>query len=243
MRALEDVSFSVRGGEVHALMGENGAGKSTLLRILGGDHTPESGETIVAGSRVELTTPHVSLGHGIRVIYQEPNLVPAVTVAENLFVGRLPRRGLILDRPKLYAMAEREIERLGATFAPDDILSDLSTAQRQMVEIGKALAANARILALDEPSSSLSSREVDQLFSVIRRLRDDDVADHLCVPPTGRGDDPERPHHGAPRRPPCRDRRDPGDGRAGTHPHDGRARRWRALRSYPRAIQARPCSR
>ena len=176
VRALEDVTFSVRGGEIHALMGENGAGKSTLLRILGGDHTPESGETIVAGLKVDLATPHVALEHGIRVIYQEPNLVPGVTVAENLFVGRLPRRGLILDRRKLNAMAEREIERLGATFAPDDLLSDLSTAQRQMVEIGKALAANARILALDEPSSSLSSREVDHLFSVIRRLREDDVA-------------------------------------------------------------------
>ncbi len=176
VRALEDVTFSVRGGEIHALMGENGAGKSTLLRILGGDHTPESGETIVAGIKVELATPHVALEHGIRVIYQEPNLVPGVSVAENLFVGRLPRRGLILDRHKLNAMAEREIARLGATFAPDDLLSDLSTAQRQMVEIGKALAANARILALDEPSSSLSSREVDHLFDVIRRLRDDGVA-------------------------------------------------------------------
>lgn len=176
VRALDGVSFSIRAGEIHALMGENGAGKSTLLRILGGDHVPESGATIVAGAEVDLDSPHAALAHGIRVIYQEPNLVPRVTVAENLFIGRLPRRGLVLDRRKLNAMAEVEIERLGATFAPDDVLADLSTAQRQMVEIGKALAANARILALDEPSSSLSSREVDQLFDVLRRLRDDDVA-------------------------------------------------------------------
>ncbi len=176
VRALDDVSFSVRGGEIHALMGENGAGKSTLLRILGGDHIPESGETIVAGSRVDLVSPHEALAQGIRVIYQEPNLVPGVTVAENLFVGRLPRRGLIVDRRKLHAMAGREIERLGASFAPDDLLADLSTAQRQMVEIGKALAADARILALDEPSSSLSSREVEHLFEVLGRLRDEGVA-------------------------------------------------------------------
>jgi L-arabinose transport system ATP-binding protein len=176
VRALEEVSFSVRGGEIHALMGENGAGKSTLLRILGGDHVPESGETIVAGTKVELSTPHEALAQGIRVIYQEPNLVPAVTVAENLFVGRLPRRGPLLDRRKLYSMAEHEIARLGASFAPDDLLTDLSTAQRQMVEIGKALAADARILALDEPSSSLSTREVEHLFEVLDRLRDDGVA-------------------------------------------------------------------
>ena len=176
VRALDDVSFAVRGGEIHALMGENGAGKSTLLRILGGDYTPEGGETIVGGVTVAMATPHDALARGIRVIYQEPNLVPGVTVAENLFVGRLPRRGITVDRPRLRAMAEHEIERLGASFSPDDILSSLSTAQRQMVEIGKALAANARILALDEPSSSLSSREVDQLFDVLRRLRDSGVA-------------------------------------------------------------------
>ncbi len=176
VRALDQVSFSVKSGEIHALMGENGAGKSTLLRILGGDHAPESGETIVAGTRVDLSTPHVALAHGIRVIYQEPNLVPGVTVAENLFIGRLPRRGLTMDRGRLNAMAQQEIDRLGSTFAPDDLLADLSTAQRQMVEIGKALAADARILALDEPSSSLSSREVEQLFDVVRRLREDGVA-------------------------------------------------------------------
>ena len=176
VRALEDVSFAVRGGEIHALMGENGAGKSTLLRILGGDHIPDAGETLVGGDVVHMATPHDALALGIRVIYQEPNLVPGVTVAENLFVGRLPRRGLRMDRRRLNAMAEKEIERLGATFGPDDLLGDLSTAQRQMVEIGKALAADARILALDEPSSSLSSREVEHLFSVLRRLRDDGVA-------------------------------------------------------------------
>ena len=176
VRALDGVSFAVRAGEIHALMGENGAGKSTLLRVLGGDYTPDAGETIVGGTRVEMTTPRDALARGIRVIYQEPNLVPGVTVAENLFVGRLPRRGLTVDRRRLRAMAEREIERLGATFAADDLVSRLSTAQRQMVEIGKALAADARVLALDEPSSSLSSREVDHLFEVLRRLRDGGVA-------------------------------------------------------------------
>lgn len=176
VRALDGVSFSVHSGEIHALMGENGAGKSTLLRILGGDYVPTSGETIVDGTSVEMASPHDALARGIRVIYQEPNLVPAVTVAENLFVGRLPRRGIILDRPKLRAMAEREIERIGGAFSPDDLVSSLSTAQRQMVEIGKALAANARVLALDEPSSSLSTHEVEQLFVVLQRLRASGVA-------------------------------------------------------------------
>jgi L-arabinose transport system ATP-binding protein len=176
VRALEDVSFGVREGEIHALMGENGAGKSTLLRILGGDHHPDAGEVSVGGAAVHMQSPHDALSLGIRVIYQEPNLVPGVTVAENLFVGRLPRRGLRMDRRRLHAMAEKEIERLGASFAPDDLIVDLSTAQRQLVEIGKALAADARVLALDEPSSSLSAREVEHLFDVLRRLRDDGVA-------------------------------------------------------------------
>ena len=176
VRALEDVSFAARGGEIHALMGENGAGKSTLLRILGGDHIPDGGEALVGGEVVHMTTPHDALALGIRVIYQEPNLVPGVTVAENLFVGRLPRRGLRMDRRKLNQMAEGDRHGWAPPSGRTTCSGTSPPHNARWWTIGKALAADARILALDEPSSSLSSREVEHLFSVLRRLRDEGVA-------------------------------------------------------------------
>lgn len=172
VRALDDVSFEVRAGSIHALMGENGAGKSTLLKILSGAQRPTAGEVRIDGRDTAFAGTAAALGSGIAVIYQELHLVPEMSVAENLFLGHLPSRFGIVDRRKLNADACRQLELVGEDISPDARLGDLSLAQRQMVEIAKALTRGARIIAFDEPTSSLSEREVRRLFTIIRDLRD-----------------------------------------------------------------------
>ncbi len=172
VRALDAVSFGVRGGSVHALMGENGAGKSTLLKILSGAYRPTAGALRLGGqSRVFASTAE-ALAAGVAVIYQELHLVPEMTVAENLLLGRYPRRGLLLDRAALHAEAARLLQLVGEDIPPGTRLGRLSLAQRQMVEIAKALGRGARIVAFDEPTSSLSAKETRRLFGIIRDLRD-----------------------------------------------------------------------
>ena len=171
VRALDDVSFEVRAGSIHALMGENGAGKSTLLKILSGAHRPTAGEVRLDGRIVEFTGTSAALSAGVAVIYQELHLVPAMSVAENLFLGHLPARLGVVDRRQLATDARRQLELIGEDIAPNTPVGELPLAQRQMVEIAKALTRGARILAFDEPTSSLSEREVRRLFSIIRDLR------------------------------------------------------------------------
>lgn len=171
VRALDDVSFEVRAGSSHALMGENGAGKSTLLKILSGAHRPSSGEVRIDGRRAELPNTSAALAAGVAVIYQELHLVPAMTVAENLYLGHLPARLGIVDRRRLARDARRQLELIGEDIHPDTPVGELPLAQRQMVEIAKALTRGARIIAFDEPTSSLSEREVSRLFAIIRDLR------------------------------------------------------------------------
>ncbi|MFM8620092.1 MAG: L-arabinose ABC transporter ATP-binding protein AraG [Opitutaceae bacterium] len=171
VRALDEVSFDVRAGSIHALMGENGAGKSTLLKILSGAHQPTSGEVRIDGRRVEFADTSAALAAGVAVIYQELHLVPAMSVAENLFLGHLPARLGIVDRARLATDARRQLERVGEDINPDSPVGELPLAQRQMVEIAKALTRGARIIAFDEPTSSLSEREVRRLFAIIRDLR------------------------------------------------------------------------
>jgi len=171
VRALDDVSFEVGAGSIHALMGENGAGKSTLLKILSGAHRPTAGEVRIDGRTVEFTSTSAALASGVAVIYQELHLVPAMSVAENLFLGHLPARLGVVDRRRLAADARRQLELIGEDIDPDTPVGELPLAQRQMVEIAKALTRGARILAFDEPTSSLSEREVRRLFSIIRDLR------------------------------------------------------------------------
>lgn len=171
VRALDDVSFEVRAGSIHALMGENGAGKSTLLKILSGAHRPTAGEVRIDGRTVEFTGTAAALAAGVAVIYQELHLVPAMSVAENLFLGHLPARLGVVDRRRLAADARRQLELIGEEIDPNAPVGELPLAQRQMVEIAKALTRGARILAFDEPTSSLSEREVLRLFSIIRDLR------------------------------------------------------------------------
>lgn len=171
VRALEDISFSVREGSVHALMGENGAGKSTLLKILSGAYHSDSGEIILNGQAVSFATPVAALEAGIAVIYQELHLVPEMTVAENLFLGHYPASGGWIKRSELRQRAMEIIGRIGEQIDPDMKVGNLSLAQRQMVEIGKALSRNASVIAFDEPTSSLSTREVERLFEIIADLR------------------------------------------------------------------------
>lgn len=171
--ALDGVSLSVRAGEVHGLMGENGAGKSTLLKVLSGVNKPLAGTLRLNGIEQRFTSTREAIAAGIAIIYQELHLVPELTVAENLMLGALPNRGGVLDERALVQRAMKELERLGERIDPRTPVKHLSIGQRQMIEIGKALMRDARVIAFDEPTSSLSARETAQLFRIIDALRAD----------------------------------------------------------------------
>ena len=176
VRALDRISFGVRTGTVHGLIGENGAGKSTLLKILSGAYRPDAGEVVIAGQRRSFKNTRDADQAGVAIIYQELNLVPEMTVAENILLGMLPSRAGLLDRRTMLAKANEQLRRLGLDVSPTEKTRRLSIAQRQMVEIGKALIRNGRIIAFDEPTSSLSAREVKQLFATIRELKNNGYA-------------------------------------------------------------------
>ncbi|SAK46956.1 L-arabinose transporter ATP-binding protein [Caballeronia hypogeia] len=173
VRALDGVSLSVRAGEVHGLMGENGAGKSTLLKVLSGVNKPMAGTLALDGVEHRFTSTREAIAAGIAIIYQELHLVPELTVAENLMLGAMPNRIGVLDERALVARAMKELERLGERIDPRTPVKNLSIGQRQMIEIGKALMRDARVIAFDEPTSSLSARETAQLFRIIDALRAD----------------------------------------------------------------------
>jgi L-arabinose transport system ATP-binding protein len=178
VRALNKVSLAVNAGEVLALIGENGAGKSTLLRVLNGDYQPDSGELYYNGQRVHFSSPRAAHKVGIRVIYQEPEIVPDLSVAENLYINELPKvGGLFVNWNKLYNAAREQVARLG--FEGELNLNakarSLSPAQRQLVEILRAMKDGVRVLALDEPTSSLSDEEANRLFALVRRLRNQGI--------------------------------------------------------------------
>ena len=171
VKALDGVSFGVNEGSVRALIGENGAGKSTLLKVLSGVYTPDSGRILI-GSRSQTfhSTLH-AIQTGIAVIYQELHLVPEMTVAENLLLGHIPTRFCLVDRKAMRELALRELALLEEDIDPSVKVGALPIAQRQMVEIAKALIRDAKVIAFDEPTSSLTDREVQKLFSVIRELK------------------------------------------------------------------------
>lgn len=171
VKALDDVSFEVRAGSIHALMGENGAGKSTLLKILSGAYLPSAGSLAINGQPRAFHHTADALAAGIAVIYQELHLVPEMSVAENLFLGHLPQKLGIVNHRALAAAARQQLDLIGEAIDPCTKVSQLSLGQRQMVEIAKALTRGARIIAFDEPTSSLSDREVRRLFTIIRELR------------------------------------------------------------------------
>ena len=167
IRALEDVSFSVRAGEVHALLGENGAGKSTLMKILAGAHEATTGEIRIGGDRVTISSPHASRALGIGIIYQELALAPELTVAENIFLGELPR---LVHARKLRARAALLLDELGFAIDPGAVVGNLPLAFQQAVEIAKAMSRRVRILILDEPTAVLAPPEVERLLDVVKGL-------------------------------------------------------------------------
>ncbi|MFG2946480.1 sugar ABC transporter ATP-binding protein [Streptomyces adustus] len=173
--ALDGVDFDLRRGEVHVLLGENGAGKSTLIKTLSGAHTPDAGRILVGGEEVRIHGAQDAERLGIATIYQEFNLVPDLTVAENIFLGRQPRRFGMIDRRAMETEAAALLERVGVQVSPRARVRELGIARLQMVEIAKALSLNARVLIMDEPTAVLTSEEVDKLFAIVRSLREDGV--------------------------------------------------------------------
>ena len=158
VRALTNAELTAEAGKIHAVMGENGAGKSTLIKILAGAVSADpDGEIRIDGLPVTIGTPAAAMGHGIAVIYQELSLSPNLTVAENIYLGREIRKGIFADRKAMQARCRGILESLGATFSPTDLVASLSLAERQLVEIARAIHSNVRILVMDEPTAALSS--------------------------------------------------------------------------------------
>lgn len=174
--ALKDVSLSIYPGEIHALMGENGAGKSTLMKILAGAYTATSGEIVLDGQPYSINGPKDALRAGITLIYQEINLAPNLTVAENIFLGsELTRNGMV-NRRQMEEETQQVLNRLAARFKANATVSSLTIAEQQQVEIARALHRNSRVLVMDEPTAALSSRETDRLFALVKQLRDEGMA-------------------------------------------------------------------
>ncbi len=175
--ALNDVSIEIRGGQVHAVAGENGAGKSTLMHTLAGAVSPDAGALAIDGAPVRFRSPRDAQARGIRMIHQELTLVPDMTVAENVLLGAEPSRAGVVDRARLAERTRAVLDRLGQTsLATDARVGELSLAARQMTEIAKAVAADARVVIMDEPTAILAQEEVEALFAVVEQLRAAGVA-------------------------------------------------------------------
>ncbi|MGX1309747.1 ribose transport system ATP-binding protein [Amorphus suaedae] len=176
VKALDEVSFEVRHGEVHALLGENGAGKSTLMKVLAGNHQADRGQVHLEGEVVKVDNPLEAKKRGIVLIHQELSLVPEMTVAENIFLGSLPTTLLgMVDWRTLFDKAGRILDQLGCRFAASDKVDDLSIANRQMVEIARALVFTPKVVVFDEPTASLTDAEKVVLFDIIERLKQERV--------------------------------------------------------------------
>ena len=175
--ALDNVTFQCKAGEVHAVVGENGAGKSTLMNLLAGVYQPDAGEIIIAGQTVRMTSPHNAQDLGVSMIYQELNLLPDMSVAENVFLGRESRRRFgLLNDVELEGKARDVLRRLGVDIDPRTRLGSLSMPQQQMVEIAKALSLNAQVVIMDEPSAALGVKDLEYVFKIIRALKQQGVS-------------------------------------------------------------------
>ena len=178
VRALDQVSLRIRKGEIHALVGENGAGKSTLMKILNGNYKKDAGSIYIDGKEAEIRCPDDARSFGISIIFQELNLVPHLSVAENIFMGRLRREGKkLIDWKQVYQKAGALMERIGYPIDTRTAVEKLSVAQKQMVEIAKAISySNTKLILMDEPSATLTNRECEKLFEVIRSLKEQGIS-------------------------------------------------------------------
>lgn len=176
VKVIDDVSFTVEPGTVHVLLGENGAGKSTLIKMIAGIHQPDAGRVLLDGEPVTLTDPRAAERHGIATIHQELNLVPSLTVAENVLLGRLPTKRGLIDRRAMRQQAQKALDRIGLKVSLDRRVGELGIAKQQLIEIAKALSIDASVLILDEPTAALSSTETDQLFEIMETLKERGVA-------------------------------------------------------------------
>lgn len=173
--ALKDISFDIQPGEVHVLLGENGAGKSTLMKILSGVYQPTEGEIIIGGKSFKKLTPRDSAECGISVIYQELSVISELSIAENLFIGKLPMKKYgpfsVVDYAEMHRRAAELMRRVGLRRKPETLVEDISISEKQQVEIAKALAAESKVIVMDEPTASLTNEEVSRLFEVVRSLK------------------------------------------------------------------------
>lgn len=176
VKALTDVSADFYPGEVHTLVGENGAGKSTLIKIISGVYTPTEGKVYLEGKEMHFTAPGQAIDAGIAVIHQELSIAKDLTVAENIYLGREPRKGRMLDRKKMNKDAQDILDFMKVNIKATQNAGKLNTAQQQMVEIAKVISKNAKVVVMDEPTSSLSESEIDALFEQVRILKKNKVA-------------------------------------------------------------------
>ena len=173
VKALDDVKFNLRAGEVMALLGENGAGKSTLMKILSGVYSLDQGSLKIFGKDYSSLTPSSAREAGVAIIHQELNMCKDLTVAQNMFLGREERKGFVLNNSNMEDIARKYLGELGVDISPDEIVGELPVSKQQMIEIAKALSINAKILIMDEPTSSLTAKEIEELFRIIRQLKAD----------------------------------------------------------------------
>lgn len=171
VKALNDVSLSFEKGEVHAIVGENGAGKSTIMKILGGLYFADGGEVIINGKKCVINSVSDALKYGVSVVYQELNLMSELTVAENIYLHSLPKKGIMVDKAKMNQEVQKLLDGMEVSFHATDYISMLSVSQQQMVEIAKALSNNTDIIVMDEPTAALNDKEVETLYRLIRNLR------------------------------------------------------------------------
>lgn len=174
--ALNDVSLEVKKGEIHALVGENGAGKSTLIKTCSGAVIPDSGEIIISGKSFHSMNPRLSAENGIAIIYQEFNLVGDLSVAENIFLGRAIRKGIVVDKKAMVRESEAVFQKLHISIDPNELVRNLTVGYQQMVEIAKAIQQDVRILIMDEPSAPLTAVEAESLFKIVDTLKESGVS-------------------------------------------------------------------
>ncbi len=177
VRALDDCQFELRAGEVHALVGENGAGKSTLMKVLSGIYAKDGGRIIFKGQEVEIPNPRAAQNFGISIIHQELNLMPHLTIAQNIFIGREPRQRIpfLLDEKAINDQTAELFTSMHLKFDPKTKVSNITIAKQQMVEIAKALSFNSEVLIMDEPTAALTDAEIEDLFDIIHKMRDEGV--------------------------------------------------------------------